>query len=125
MQPGYLVLPQMVVVGFWASLDADFILTIGSTLEADILVSISSLCGRYTGEKKRGFIIGMTFSLLLLLIACYLNMQVPAPMSPLACSICWIGHRLYLTLDNPVKMFWSSRQHRRISRQQTPGPLAC
>ena len=25
----------------------------------------------------------------------------------------------------PVKMFCSSRQHRRGSRQQTPGPVAC
>ena len=40
-----------------------------------------------------------------------------------------IGERTIETValktTSPVKMFCSSRQHGRSSRQQTPGPLAC
>ena len=48
-------------VGFCLTLDAEFI-RIGKTLKAENSVSISSLPLLYTGEKKSGYISGMTFS---------------------------------------------------------------
>ena len=48
-------------VGFCLNLDVHFI-RIGKALKAEISVSISCLPALYTGEKKSGYISGMTLS---------------------------------------------------------------